>query len=602
MKIIMLPLAFVFLLTLVSATITQTTHFKYATIDSNGNLITTNTPISGANAIMYQCTDSNCNFVIGGPVFTESTSTDSMVVTYPTTSALKRFGTYFYKEGYIDYEINTSASGSGVAPDLTVYLSRMQSCYSPITNLQVLNEVEPNKPLSINVTTNIDSDAHAEIQNAGPLNYNPPELTNYRKINTSITLTIKDSTGSMEHTETQYVLIDYSDYSGSQVHFEHTFNHKGKHTIEITSGVPDSKCILSIPQTESANVNVVNQSEVNYSYSLIQNLSLSPVSPLINQNVNFSFNYLSNYINLSSDLIPVNTTIYSNITRGGVLVSQDNFILPPYGTNFSFFSFVKSFTSPGTYVLTVRGVPNTTLSSNNLDMSQSVQFIVNEINNPSNDFNISLISPLSGQQVNVIQGQTTPLPLIFNITGNTSNIICNYTINGNRQAIFPCLPIINYSIPFSFLINGTNILNITATNGIFTKNISSIFYLSIVSNQSNQSNQTNCSTQWTCSAWSTCSNRVQTRVCIYQGLCAPLSPKPSESQSCGSDNNGENNHIGSTRFINSTYEEQPKVNHPIYEDEFLPVKQKQSFMPILLLMLIISLILLIVLIYLLMRR
>ena len=54
-KIFLLFMFVIFLTSLTSAIVSQTNYFKYGTIDSDGNLVKTSTPINNVNIVGFIC-------------------------------------------------------------------------------------------------------------------------------------------------------------------------------------------------------------------------------------------------------------------------------------------------------------------------------------------------------------------------------------------------------------------------------------------------------------------------------------------------------------------------------------------------------------------
>jgi hypothetical protein len=500
--------------------VTQLNIVRNATIHSDGTVSYGTTPITNVGVIGFICPDGACTSV-GQKIFDTNTGgSSSITLNYPTTDTTQYYGTYFYKKDWIGYEVASNGKGTQTAPALTVYLAKKEQCYAPITNLQVLKSIEPNKPLSIDVTTDIDSITHAAIQNAGPLEYNPQVVIDSRLINTSVTLNIRNESGFLVNTSTKYVFIDYS--GAETTHFEYVFTKTGKYTIEVRTGVPDLKCLSDVPQTESAQTQVIYGNETNYSYSLIQNLSMNPINPSVNESILFSFDYLSNRVNSTGDLNAINTSIYTKITRNNTIVDQNYFLLNQIGTtSFKHFNFTEALTSPGTYFLEVRGVPNGTISSTSDIVSiQTIEFVIGGI--PDNETCVTNCSN-GGNDTN-----QTAINGVCGVIFNSCSVgTLNDILDSPTQYLWQCL----------------------GSNGGTNASCS----LAIPTNQTNQT-----CTSFTYSSWSACnSSSLQTRSILTSSPPGCVGGSPVLVQSCNYNdggNGGSGGGHGSSKINNKTYD------------------------------------------------
>src|SRR3989338_6473395 len=113
-KQILILLAFLFI-SFASATVTQDNLIRYGIIEDNGVLTTTNNQITNSYALGFICSDAYCNTVAGTlwngqPL--SSGSSSQINLTFPTQLQDHGYGIYFYKEGYIPFEVNATWAGS----------------------------------------------------------------------------------------------------------------------------------------------------------------------------------------------------------------------------------------------------------------------------------------------------------------------------------------------------------------------------------------------------------------------------------------------------------------------------------------------------------
>lgn len=230
----------------------------------------------------------------------------------------------------------------------------------------------------------------------------------------------------------------------------------------------------------------------------------------------------------------------------------------------------------------------------------------NQTNQSDSRFNISIISPTISQQINVSQNQTTALiPLILNVTGNTTNFACNYSINGN---LFAC-PALNNGQISSFLnvTNGTNILIINASNSNYTWN--TLFQFDVLFNITNGTIITNNTcTSFTYSSWGDCqSSGIQTRTVLTSLPAGCVGGNPITSRSCNYDDGDDDGNHNKKKSYNASavtinYHDQiANLTTSTVPLEFEENQRSSTVLWLSIILLILSIILAIVLIYLLMK-
>ena len=263
----------------------------YAEINEDGSVNYTDASVSDFQTVGYTCLNSNCSFV-GNKVngLTKTASGNSVTLNFPDSSDFVYYGVWFYKAGYIHWETMPSSKGSGETyGPYNVYLLRKAVGWAPIMDMHVVNEVHPDTLVEVGLNVSIDADTYAAIENAGPLKYNPSELDSINLVNTNVTLKIKDSFGNILSSEVKPLSIPYSE--SQEVVFNYSgFSQTGAYNIELSTEVSDDKILNSLSQLARTEIRVIPIGLVNYSYSLISGLSINPVSPEKDEDVDFGFN------------------------------------------------------------------------------------------------------------------------------------------------------------------------------------------------------------------------------------------------------------------------------------------------------------------------
>ncbi len=406
-------------LSIAYSTVTEPNLFRYSEILGPGQYNDTDIPITNVNVIGFVCSSAKCatvsdaldlsNGIVvpdeNNPPVRNSGSSDSLSIVYPTELHGFGYGIYFYKDGYIPYEGNVTFAGNGNVPQVINYLSKKKMCSAPIENFTVLNDVQAYMPLIVDVVANLSADTLSAIKSAGPLEYVPPMLASHYSVNTSVRLDIKNSADTIVKTETKYVLINYS--GSAHVSFSWTPTVNGTYTATVTTGIPDAKCISYETRTASAGFTVWPTSPRNECYTLLDGLRISPPTGApVGQQINFTYNKISNYANdtFPSDpnyLKPIATratyTIY-NSTNNAVFSSTA--ILPknPDSTHSAVQKFFWTPASIGQYWINITAIADDPLCAgkNNPEASiASSTFGITDTTPPK----ILSIYPANGSEV-----------------------------------------------------------------------------------------------------------------------------------------------------------------------------------------------------------
>lgn len=381
-----------FALNFINAEVNITFPAHYAIINSDGTTIYYNTTlntqqISNYSALVYNCNYKDCTTptTVLGTFNTSIINPSNITITFPTLTNNATYAIYFYKQGYIGWEQiinNIPANLNGSFNGTQVFFAKKQIGYAPIMNLTVLNEVSPNTPIEIGVNVSIDGDTYSAITSSGPLSFNPVSLAAYRQVETLIKLEILNSSGSVINTASTSVNISYSGYIPIKFIYS-GFNSTGDYSIKVSTNVSDSKIITSNTQYATANIKVINSGLTNYTYSIINNLQMTPVLPNLGDLLRISFNYLSGYINDSGNYLPANTATNITIYNSTGIIYNYFSILNSSGTYYFNYTINQS----GSYRILVVGTANDSRGNSTIPMSQEITFVVGtpQTFNPGNN-------------------------------------------------------------------------------------------------------------------------------------------------------------------------------------------------------------------------
>jgi hypothetical protein len=171
---------------------------------------------------------------------------DFIQLAYPTNLlSTWGYGIYFYKPGYIPFEVAANWFGTNPADPVNVndYLSRKQVCIAGINNFAVTFAGG-----NIKVKTNV----HSPIEDAGPLIYIPPSIASEYTADISANILVRKNNSTF-YTETRPLSLLYSGNQQEDFTFAAP---SGNYQIYFWTSVNDLKCISFQNDSRSVSFNV----------------------------------------------------------------------------------------------------------------------------------------------------------------------------------------------------------------------------------------------------------------------------------------------------------------------------------------------------------
>jgi hypothetical protein len=320
--------ALVLFISLVSAIVVEENRVREATIDENNNLLETTNPVNGASVYGVICSSSDCSS-ISGELFNGSILAvvdDEITLQYPTIlQSVDGYGIYFFKDGWIPYEVEADWSGNGNVGPFNNFLSRKEMCSAPIENL-VINKNGNEIDVSFSISSPID--------NSGPLKYIPQIIEDQYKVDVNLEMILKKNNSEVEN-HSQVLTIDYSGNKSLMKNFNLS---NGLNELTIKTYNKDPLCLSSDDQIEKRDI-LIQEPQVfqcndgidNDNDSLIDfpndpgctnpndNSEKDPVTPMndfyakdikITSNINESDDFVVEFIPRATDEVQfVNTTL-----------------------------------------------------------------------------------------------------------------------------------------------------------------------------------------------------------------------------------------------------------------------------------------------------
>lgn len=347
-----------------------------ATIEEDGTISYSNVPILGLSAVGYTCGNAACTSV-GSQVsaLSATTTTNQITLNFPAQLVSPNgYALRFYKDGYIFWE-QTGVKIWGNFPGQVfdspnpVYLSRKATGYALITGLEIENEVHPGLPVEVDLQVGIDARTYSAIEDSRHSDIPAAENVAIR-----VMLEIEDNQGDIVYTQAQDLNIPYS--GSVPISFTYAgFSDTGIYTIIVSTQVTDGKIINPIEQETSAQIEVIEQGRTDYAYSLLGGLSLSPLMPEADEQVIFSFNHESYYINSAGESSDILTEAEIEIYRNGERIEEFYLHDLSAGTQ----TFQRTFGNEGSYRILIHAEPENAISYGDVvDAEQELSFVVGE--------------------------------------------------------------------------------------------------------------------------------------------------------------------------------------------------------------------------------
>lgn len=242
MKRLTIPIfivAIIMMLSLAQAVVTQKNNFFEGVIENNNELSHSSKIITNVNAAGFICSNADCSQTSGrlfnGDIL-NSQSTSSITLTYPTELIDNGYGVFFYKQGYIPYEVKSDWHGNGTASEATRYLAKKRVCVSPIDSLNasvVNNEIIVNAQVS------------SPILNSGPLNLAPDFMSSHYSTSVDVEFNFKNNSAN---NVIKSVSIPFSGKGSVSTTLP---LEAGTENITVRTSTQDPKCISYEPRQAS---------------------------------------------------------------------------------------------------------------------------------------------------------------------------------------------------------------------------------------------------------------------------------------------------------------------------------------------------------------
>ena len=429
-------LAVIFLIAIVSAAVIVQQSAFQGIIEPNNDLTVTNTAVNNVNALGFICSSANCATISSSlfPGIINSGNSNKINITYPTDiQSQNGYGIYFYKDGYIPYEVASDWSGNDVVGPFNVYPSKQRICESRIISINT-NKTANNIIVTVKVA--------APINHSGTLNYIPSQISSHYSSNVTINFAAIQN-GVQFYADQRILSIPFSG-QGSFTFTVAANPALNNYSANITTSVNDLKCLSSSSQSRTVQVS----NTTSPSTTAPQLTIISPENRTYNTST------------IPVNFLAVNATQVRFSTTG---ISNEEY----FGTT-------HIHLPDGQHTLTA------VASNSNSSVIKSVTFVINTTSSSQNETNLTLPTIKINSPRNITYNAST---VLVNITSTNAESIRFSTTGISNRVYFGVVPI---SLP-----NGTHTLTAVASNANGSTSTSVTFTILLPSSQTNQTTPSN---------------------------------------------------------------------------------------------------------------
>ncbi len=251
--------------------------------------------VDNVEVVVYECTTSSCGALESGRVDSDDTgSTNDAVLSIPGVSSTTWFVAYAFAEESDSYLPNYQPfylTGDGWSGATDVTLEKKDICRSTIQSFSVTNSAAPNEPIYVDVEAALEADTYSafEYSDSGIYAYGDGSSTygDWFKAETVVSLSIvkqvtvgavmfENTISVPVYSDTETLNIQAAD--SENVQFSYTPTSEGTYIATVSTYVTDAQCASAEEQSSSEQFEIVSEEDVEYCYTLIDNLAVQEIT------------------------------------------------------------------------------------------------------------------------------------------------------------------------------------------------------------------------------------------------------------------------------------------------------------------------------------
>ncbi len=393
------------------------------------------TPLTDVRTLVYTCADDSCSAPSGGAWFNQSSgSSNTETIEYPGTANEQHYAEFMLASCYIPKAFNVRDKGTGLTTTYDNVFNKVNNCKSLIDTFSVTNSVKPNMPVMVDINANLDANTYSAFNQINNVVGFFPGSVDYYSAETEVTLRIYDSNGQVVHQNSKIVDI-YMD-SLEHVHFEWIPTIVGEYTAEVSTKVIDCQCSSTSKQSASKIFTVVLESDTDYCYTLLNNLTINNANPKAGNFLSVSAVKISNEVDNNGNLNALATDTILKIYKQTTLVFDSSKTINANSDtiNFQEFSYNTLTLQAGNYTVDMGAVAlNCPFATNNAE-NETLFFTVTPSGAANNAPVVSITNPTVGATLKGIETVTWDASDADQADLNL-DIKIEYKFNGNTWTV-----------------------------------------------------------------------------------------------------------------------------------------------------------------------
>ena len=464
--------------------------------------------------LAFDCLDANCGSTMpfsGSIIKGPNVNDGSVILRYPDSLATEfGYAEFFVASGFRPlvgkHNWNTQGLPGIAATTQSASFTKMpNTCRATVSQLSLINTVEPHKPLTIDTAARLDAATASafKILETGVDVVPQDLLQEFWGADTVVKLEVLNGATVINAQEKSFTAANNNAIiadTAVPVTFTFVPEAEGSFVAKVTATVVDNQCASQEDQFAQSSFAVATpQSQF---YSILNSLSVNKTQPNVGELFRISVNKITNHVaNDGTTLTPTQTVLELSVQQGNnaPVVQTQTVSANPDATNPVFVSFDFTPTVEGIHLITVRARAQSLLSTTLPEIAAEQSLIINIIdesttssnntsnntgntnstNSTNNNTNSSGTSPpIQIIAINPASGSVlTTSPIIVSVTTNVETT-CKWSfediLQDQMENSFATTNGIDHTASISFA-NGANNIFVSCGNQVTSEKVSIVY-------------------------------------------------------------------------------------------------------------------------------
>ena len=371
---------------------------------------------ANVNATAYNCLDATCDSVsafsgqfIKGPYATDG----RIVVRYPDARNTFDYAVFFVSKGFRPYVVKASwntagVPGAGAPVSSNVYFTKYPVvCRATVSELNFVNELQPNIPLVVNTNAKLDASTASAFQFvANKVGFIPPQfMQEFYGADTIVKIEVLKNNVVVHNQQREFSAVKGNSLiaeTSVPVSFTYLPAETGNFLVRVTAQIVDDQCDRYEDSNAQGAFTVLQSAPQSQFYTILNQLTVNDTYPRIGQTVLVSYNKITNHADgVTGPYTPVQTDIEYNVKNGATTVfsKTETLFANPDSIAPVTYSFVFTPTTAGVYTVTVKGRANSALTTTNAEITDEESLQLNVLGDLSYNVYFNVRSSADGNGI-----------------------------------------------------------------------------------------------------------------------------------------------------------------------------------------------------------